>query len=578
MKISPDGKKIAVAHDAWNARPGVFELFDFDNINGVVSNLRLLCLENVYGVEFSSNSKLLYCSSEEKPGDIVWADKFPKNIIQYDLTATDMMNSATKFPLTEPLGALQLGPDNKIYFATVKSNKIGVIDNPNILGSGCSIRENAIDLRGRTSELGLPNFNQSFFTTHIKAENICEGETSIFTIETAQIVKEVIWDFGDGTASQNSIVGTHIYANPNVEYEVTATVTTVNDKITVNKKNLVNAKPIISPIVSLEQCEDNLNGFSTFNLTEADSKISSNFQNETFTYFKTLPDAQNNTNPINNFSAYTIQIVNNDVVYARVSNANDCFVVAQINLNIVAQVPKINLDTQVVLCVKEMVAKTIDAGLPDSTYLSDYIFRWKKDGVVIPNADKNELNINEKGIYTVEVSNSLGCSRTRTVTVIASDIAEIKNVNIEDLSDEKSIEIIVYETGNYVYSIDGLTYQASNLFYYVKSGIYTIYVKDLNGCGITDKQVSVLGIPKFFTPNGDGFNDYWNIKGANSNFNAKTQILIYNRYGKLIIEISPLKQGWDGTLYGNPLPADDYWYHIKLENGSVVKGHFALKR
>jgi gliding motility-associated-like protein len=109
-------------------------------------------------------------------------------------------------------------------------------------------------------------------------------------------------------------------------------------------------------------------------------------------------------------------------------------------------------------------------------------------------------------------------------------------------------------------------------------GFHTVYVKDLNGCGITEQLISVLGVPQYFTPNGDGFNDTWNIKGANEQFYANSIIHIYDRYGKLVKQISAIGQGWDGTYNGNLAPSDDYWYNITFDDGRNAKGHFALKR
>jgi hypothetical protein len=43
------------------------------------------------------------------------------------------------------------------------------------------------------------------------------------------------------------------------------------------------------------------------------------------------------------------------------------------------------------------------------------------------------------------------------------------------------------------------------------SGAYTVYVRDKNGCGIVTDKVYLLMYPKFFTPNGDGYNDTWSI-------------------------------------------------------------------
>jgi gliding motility-associated-like protein len=54
-----------------------------------------------------------------------------------------------------------------------------------------------------------------------------------------------------------------------------------------------------------------------------------------------------------------------------------------------------------------------------------------------------------------------------------------------------------------------------------------------------------------FTPNGDGYNDYWNVKGLSANFNGNSIIYIFNRFGKLLKQIIPTDQGWDGTLQVN---------------------------
>jgi gliding motility-associated-like protein len=87
-----------------------------------------------------------------------------------------------------------------------------------------------------------------------------------------------------------------------------------------------------------------------------------------------------------------------------------------------------------------------------------------------------------------------------------------------------------------------------------------------------------LGIPKYFTPNGDGFHDFWNVKGVSMLSNTNSIIYIFDRYGKLLKQLSAVSAGWDGTYNGNQMPADDYWYSIQFDDGRNVNGHFALKR
>ncbi len=93
-------------------------------------------------------------------------------------------------------------------------------------------------------------------------------------------------------------------------------------------------------------------------------------------------------------------------------------------------------------------------------------------------------------------------------------------------------------------------------------------------CNLTIDDSS-LSYPKYFTPNGDGFNDTWNIKF--SDLETNLTIKIFDRYGKLIKEL--IQNGsWNGTMNGHQLPSDDYWFIATKTDGNEYKGHFSLKR
>ena len=92
---------------------------------------------------------------------------------------------------------------------------------------------------------------------------------------------------------------------------------------------------------------------------------------------------------------------------------------------------------------------------------------------------------------------------------------------------------------------------------------------------VTDATENNTAIISF---SGDGYNDYWNVKGISDLVQPGTLVLVFNRYGKLIKELDPTSSGWDGTFVGQNLPADDYWFRILLEDGREFKSHFTLKR
>ena len=243
-------------------------------------------------------------------------------------------------------------------------------------------------------------------------------------------------------------------------------------------------------------------------------------------------------------------------------------------------VPVIELQTSTLVCSNDPTFFVmLNAGITDGTPITNYTYEWYKDGVAIPTATAYTLNVNTEGIYTVKVINSLGCFRIRTITVIASDAAHFQMPTIMDLSENNTVIINVTGLGNYVFSLDyPNAYQTINIFTDVAPGVHTVYVKDLDGCGTSSQIINVIGIPKFFTPNADGFNDTWNVLGLTTTKNYNTTIYIFDRYGKLLKELSPISKGWDGTFNGQPLPSDDYWYTIYFEDGRTEKGHFTLKR
>lgn len=203
MKFAPDGTRLAMA----NNLKFTVDIFSFNNSSGQVSNhVQDAGFTNPgggdpggpYGVGFSPDSKLLYIS-EWKNG---------KKIFQYDLTAgsgTAIINSknlvASAGQNDYSFGALQLGPDNRLYCARWQNAPyVSVFTNPIVYGPGCNFVEEGVNLAGRGSGYGLPPFIQSFFnlnTDILYDVPVCFGEPTQFYTSTAVPPDSVRWDFGD---------------------------------------------------------------------------------------------------------------------------------------------------------------------------------------------------------------------------------------------------------------------------------------------------------------------------------------------------------------------------------------------
>lgn len=187
-----------------------------------------------------------------------------------------------------------------------------------------------------------------------------------------------------------------------------------------------------------------------------------------------------------------------------------------------------------------------------------------------------DLALDSPGIYTYTINSSCGIYSSE-VTVSLSQPYQISNyiIEIENHSNLNTIIITVNDNSQYEYSLDGLTYQDSNVFNNVFAGNYTIYGKEINGCGFFQRDIFILDYPRFFTPNGDGFNDVWEIKGDS---NEKYILYIFDRFGKLLKELNETNYYWDGDYNGNPMPSSDYWFKLYFEDGRKVTGHFTLER
>ena len=357
------------------------------------------------------------------------------------------------------------------------------------------------------------------------------------------------------TNYQNLTTNT-VYGKVSNQFGCTA-FATVNLQITNNP---------IAPKNPVIKCDSDANkdGFIAFNLnTDATPQILSGLPSGLIVeYYLTENDAVLQNNPLSN--NYTNTTVNEQIIYARIVNGPDCFGITSIKLEVIVFTPANFNDEIVYLC--DGNPKTISVANGFSSYL------WSNG------ATTSFTSIATAGNYTVTASNTQGCVASKKFIAIASGIATITSVEINDFSGNENSVLINYSgIGDYEFSLDGVYYQNSPYFTNVQEGDYLVYIKDINGCGIpAPTRIFVLDYPKFFTPNGDGYNDDWKIK--NLDLFPKSVIKIFNRYGKLLKELNSINPSWNGIYLGNELLADDYWFHLNFVDGKIIKGHFSLKR
>lgn len=316
---------------------------------------------------------------------------------------------------------------------------------------------------------------------------------------------------------------------------------------------------------TFEKCDEDTNqdGITSFSQTDFDSILNELFTNLPPNYQVDFFESPNSATQIG--IPYRNTTANTQTLYAKITNIQNCYESTNFPVTITINTfDEIVTDETIAICENNPVI--LDAGSGFSYYT------WNTN----PVQNTQNITVSTSGSFEVILKNALGCEKTKTFTVISAEIATITNILINDFSENNMATILFSGNSSYEFSLDNSNFQASNVFSNLSEGVYTAYVK--NECGIVFQTFYILDYPKFFTPNGDGYNDTWQIADLEKRNLQNSKIYIFDRYGKLLKQISPLGEGWKGTYNGNLLPSDDYWFVLELSNGKRITNHFSLKR
>ena len=415
------------------------------------------------------------------------------------------------------------------------------------------------------------------------------ASTSIYIPQILNITEAVVCQSGVATISATPSEGTILWFDAQTTGTLVATgnnfttpvltnnttyfaTVSVNGCTTLDRTPViitVNQRPIITGITEDLICE----GTATLSATVSAGNI----------YWF---DSLTSTTPLFIGNSFETPVLNTTTSYFIEANNNNCIssTRTEVTATVNTLIPDFDVENDTVVLCNDVGTIQLKVINPQA----NYTYVWKKEGVIIP-GELLENSVSEPGNYSVVAFSNASCqSVEKSILVRNSEIAIITKEDLVIIDDSSNNSITVALSnlgiGDYEFSLDDEfgRYKELGFFENISTGIHTLYIRDKGGCGIAAYSFSILEYPKFFTPNNDGRNDLWHIKGYNKNFYTVSDIYIYNRFGAFIYKIDAASLGWNGTYQGKLLPSSTYWFQTILtdQNGlSIVKkGSISLIR
>ena len=446
-------------------------------------------------------------------------------------------------------------------------------DLPNAGGTGL------YEAKGYIVEFGTPSDSPlnivattSIFIPQIVSSvnaTICESGTA--TISATANEGEILWF--DAPTDENEVETGNTFTTPSLTNTTIYYVAASVNGCTTLPRTAVTVT--VKPRPSIVSTTDDIVCSGTATLTATAS------QGEVFWY-----DSLVSTTPIFVGNSYVTLDLTSSTTYYVSANINGCETAIRTPVNAILDetIPDFEIPLNGYVLCEDIDSIVLQTRNPQG----NYAYVWKKDDVTLSETSSS-ISVTSEGNYYVSAVSEAGCiSDEKLIVVTKSSIATITkdDVIITDDSNNNSIQVANPNLGigSYEFAIDDEfgNYTDVGFFQNLSPGIHTLFVRDKLGCGVASYQFSILAYPKFFTPNGDGVNDFWTINGFDTAFYTISKISIFDRFGKLIYQIEQNSQGWNGDYQGKKLPSNTYWFRVLLTDihGFMIEksGNFSLIR
>ncbi|GGK12001.1 hypothetical protein GCM10007962_02800 [Yeosuana aromativorans] len=528
-------------------------------------------------------------TGESLKGLPIFVQSFFRNrILTENQCVSDTFNFSfdTYAPATSALWDFDDGTTSSLVNPNHKYSKPGLY----FVKATLTINNQPVEIYKQVMVYALPQIDDNQVLSQCDTDNDGHGIFNLYNIEEKMSKRSnTDYEFYFYNTHDDAINDTNEIANPD-EYENKSNpeelfVKIINPEgcITITNFFIETTYTVLDPIDPMFSCElsDDVynNGVGAFDLKSKLLEIRSQFnipETSRISFYESFQEAQKKTNSLPfHFESTTT------TVWVRIEDSNfGCYGIQSIDLEVNSAI-EININDSYTICDPSIYSNIVlDGGNSNDSWA------WKdNNGNII--STKKDFEITQAGSFSLTISkteNQVTCSTTKNFIVYESGFAKFDTVTAEDYQ----IKVTITGESDYEYSLDNTSFSGQGLehkFLNVSAGIYTVYVRDKNNCEPTiSTKVSIIGFPKYFTPNNDGNNDVWKVEGISDDLYISADISIFDRYGKPLynMDLTKNQNGWDGTYNGSIVTSTDYWFKATLvdkNNDRFVKlGHFSLKQ